>query len=144
MPGPVRCSIAAVIRKAHESAFLAVRRPLDDDLLPGAWGLPALTLSPGELPEAGIVRLGQEKLGVALKPISFVGIRSADRGTYELILMDIAAEVVSGEPDVEAATSLATTYIDQQWTDDVGLLVDAANRGSLCCQILIEATTRKA
>lgn len=136
---PVRCSVAAVIRREDE-AFLAVRRPLDDDRLPGVWGLPAITLRPGELPEAGLRRIGTEKLGIELEPTRFIGIRSMDRGDYELILMDLEARVISGEPDVHSARTTATAYIDQRWSNSVDLLRDAAARGSLCSRILIEAT----
>jgi ADP-ribose pyrophosphatase YjhB (NUDIX family) len=135
---PVRCSVAAVVRRPDQS-FLAVRRPLDDDHLPGVWGLPAVTLKAGELPEAALRRLGREKLGAEISPVRFVGILSADRGSYELILMDIEAEIASGEPDVHAATTTATRYVDQRWTADVELLREAARKGSLCSRILIDS-----
>src|SRR5688572_14961912 len=140
MTKPVGCSVAAVIRRQGEAPFLAVRRPPDDDKLPGIWGLPAVTLRPGELPEDGLRRIGYEKLGVRLEPFRFVGIRAADRGSYELILMDIEATVVEGEPDVYAATTTSTRYVDQKWAGDVGVLSEAAARGSLCCRILLEST----
>lgn len=140
MTKPIRCSVAAVIRRQGEVPFLAVRRPPDDDKLPGLWGLPAVTLRPGELPEDGLRRIGHEKLGVRLEPFRFVGIRAADRGAYELILMDIEATVVEGEPDVYAATTTATRYVDQKWASDVEILSEAAARGSLCCTILLEAS----
>jgi len=135
---PVRCSVAAVVRRL-DGSFFAVRRPLDDDLLPGVWGLPAVTLLPGELPEAALRRLGHEKLGVELSPVRFVGILSADRGSYELILMEIEAEIASGEPDVHAATTAATRYLDQRWAADVELLREGARIGSLCSRILIDS-----
>src|SRR5687768_8135742 len=125
---PVRCSVAAVVRRAGEPGFLAVRRPLDDDRLPGVWGLPAVTLSQGELPEEGVRRIGREKLGVELSPTRFIGIRSANRGPYELILMDIEATLVSGEPHVAGAATTATRYIDQRWTDDLDILREGAGK----------------
>lgn len=140
MKKPIRCSVAAVIRQPGGIPFLAVRRPPDDDKLPGLWGLPAITLRPGELPEDGLRRIGHEKLGVRLDPLRFVGIRAADRGAYELILMDIEATIREGEPDVYAATTTATRYVDQRWASGVDILSEAAARGSLCCTILIEAT----
>lgn len=137
---PVKCSVAAVVRSAgHAGAFLAVQRPPDDDRLPDVWGLPAVTLQPGELPEAAVRRLGIEKLGVPLRATRFVGIRAADRHDYLLILMDLEAEVLSGEPNVLAAESDATVYVDQRWTTDATLLVEAAQRGSVCSRILLDA-----
>lgn len=137
---PVKCSLAAVIRRAAGTEeFLAVRRPLDDDRLPGVWGLPAVTLRPGELPEQALRRLGEEKLGVGLMPARFIGIRAADRGGHLLILMDLEAELVEGTPDVAAARTAGTVYVDQRWTSDPLLLADAARRGSVCSRILLES-----
>jgi ADP-ribose pyrophosphatase YjhB (NUDIX family) len=134
----VRCSVAAVIRKDGHDAILAVKRPTDDDHLPNIWGLPAVTLRHGELPEAGLRRVGTEKLGVCLDPVELLGIGSLDRGDYELILMDIAARVVDGEPDVHSARTTATRYVDQRWTEDLDLFVDGAARGSLCSRVLLD------
>lgn len=137
---PVKTSVAAVIRRPGDAAaFLAVRRPPDDDRLPDVWGLPAVSLRPGELPEVALRRLGIEKLGAHLRANRFVGIRAADRGDYLLILMDLEAVVLEGEPDVGRAESTATVYVDQQWTTDATLLAEAARRGSVCSRILLEA-----
>lgn len=137
---PVKCSVAAVVRSRKDPGeFLAVRRPDEDDLLSGVWGLPAVTLQPGELPEAALRRLGREKLGAALEPRSFVGIDAADRGDYLLILMDIEAEVAGGEPNVSVARTSGTAYVEQRWTSDATLLVEAASRGSVCSRILLRS-----
>lgn len=137
---PVKCSVAVVLRHPEDPRrFLAVRRPPDDDRLPDVWGLPAVTLRPGELPEAGVRRAGREKLGVELEPTSFVGIGAADRGDHQLILMDVEARLVSGEPSVSTASTTATRYVDQRWTGDLALLAEAARKGSLCSRLLLEA-----
>ena len=136
----VKCSVAAVVRGSRDPReFLAVQRPPDDDRLPDVWGLPAASLRPGELPEAALRRIGREKLGTEIEPVRFVGIGSLDRGDYELILMDIEARVTGGEPDVHAATTDATRYVEQRWTSDLLLLRDAASRGSLCSRLLLDA-----
>jgi ADP-ribose pyrophosphatase YjhB (NUDIX family) len=138
-PKPVRHSVAAVVRRLADDRFLAVRRPPDDDLLPDFWGLPAVTLAPGELPEAGLRRVGREKLGVTVEPVRLIGIRAADRGTYELILLEFEARLVEGEPDVQLASTAGTRYVEQRWTDQLDLLRPAAHAGSLCCRILLDA-----
>lgn len=46
----------------------------------------------GELPEDAVRRLGVEKLTTNIEPVSYLGIQYADRGEYELILMDIKAD----------------------------------------------------
>jgi ADP-ribose pyrophosphatase YjhB (NUDIX family) len=136
---PVRLAVAAVVRRRGDDSFLSVRRPPDDDLLPDLWGLPAVTLHPCELPEQGLRRVGREKLGVELEPLRLVGIKAADRGDYQLILMDLEAAVLSGEPDVLTATTTSTRYTAQRWESDFGTLREAARRGSLCCQIALDA-----
>ena len=136
---PTRYSVAAVIRRGdHDEEFLAVQRPPDDDRLPDVWGLPAVSLRPGELPESGLRRVGREKLGVELEPLRLIGIQTMDRGDHELILMDIEAGILAGEPSVFAAKTRATRYVAQRWTADLHLLGDAARLGSLCCRILLE------
>lgn len=138
----MKCSVAAVIRRREDPRFLSVRRPQDDEHLPGLWGLPAVTLTAGELPEAGLRRIGREKLGVEITPIAFVGIDTAERGDHRLILMDLEALLVEGLPDVDAATGRGTRYVAQRWTSDVETLREAAERGSLCCRILLNHSGR--
>ncbi len=135
-------SIAALVKRGDDERFLAVRRPEDDDRLPGVWGLPAVTLHPGELPEDGLRRVGREKLGTDLEPVRMMGALCADRGEYTLLLLDIEARLLGREPDVGAATTAATRYVAQQWTNDLELLVPAARMGSLCCRIVLDAAGR--
>ena len=47
--------------------LLLVRRPDDDDDLPGVWGLPAASLAEGESEEDAVRRAGREKLGVEVR-----------------------------------------------------------------------------
>ena len=58
--------------------ILAVRRPEDDDELPGIWGLPAATLR-GETVEDVIARIGRDKLGVKLTPVRLLAFGAQDR-----------------------------------------------------------------
>ena len=47
--------------------LLLVRRPDDDENLPGVWGLPAVSLAAGESEEDAVRRAGRDKLGVELR-----------------------------------------------------------------------------
>jgi ADP-ribose pyrophosphatase YjhB (NUDIX family) len=136
-------SVAVVIRRENDRRFLAVRRPDDDDDLPGIWGLPAASLRSGETLAEAAARVGREKLGVELRVGRTIGEPAADRARG-LRLTDIEATIVVGEPDVTRATSDATRYVAQRWVDDVEILRDGATRGSLCCRILVDAWDRAA
>lgn len=116
---------------------MAVKRPADDDNLPNVWGLPAVSVKDGELPEDAVRRVGIEKLATEIKPVSYIGVMRADRGDYELILMDIKAELVGKEPSVHDAATAGTKYTDQQWTSDYSLFKEAATKGSLCSRVFL-------
>ena len=136
----IEFAIAAIMSNPkNDSQVLAVKRPATDDALPGVWGLPAVVVKDGELPEAAIRRIGMEKLSTNIKPVSQVGIKHLDRGEYDLILMDIKATVTGEEPDVLAAPTKDIKYIDQQWTSDLTLFIPAAKNGSVCTRILLES-----
>lgn len=137
---PTKFAVAvALYNPGNENEVLAVKRPADDDNLPNVWGLPAVSVKDGELPEDAVKRVGVEKLATEIKPVSYIGVMRADRGDYELILMDIKAELVGNEPSVQNATTTGTKYIDQKWTDDYSIFKDAATKGSLCSRILLES-----
>ena len=72
--------------------LLLVRRPDDDESLPGAWGLPAVSLAPGEAEEDAVRRAGRDKLGVELEPLGPVGREGG--------MTDWQVRVAAGEPAV--------------------------------------------
>ena len=53
--------------------LLLVRRPEDDESLPGVWGLPAASLAGSESEEDAVRRAGREELGVEVVPVRPVG-----------------------------------------------------------------------
>jgi ADP-ribose pyrophosphatase YjhB (NUDIX family) len=137
-------SVAVVVRREGDRRFLAVRRPDDDEDLPGIWGLPAASLRPDESLTQAAVRVGREKLGVELRVGRIVGELTAARTSGRLTLTDVEATIVAGDPDVTLSTSDATRYVEQRWVDDVEVLRDGADRSSLCCRILVDAWDRGA
>lgn len=52
--------VVAVVLLNKNGEYLAVKRPDDDPDLGGAWGLPAVTFSEGELPETAALRVCEE------------------------------------------------------------------------------------
>lgn len=137
---PTKFSIAVVLlNPENTSEFLAVKRPPDDDSLPNVWGLPALTVKNGELPEEAVTRLGIEKLATNIEADSFIGIKRAERTIYELILMDISAKLKGIQPSVKDASTSGTKYVDQKWTSNYDILKEAASKGSLCSRIFLES-----
>lgn len=109
--------------------LLLVRRPEDDEDLPGVWGLPAVSLAAGESEEDGVRRAGRDKLGVELRPLRPLGV--------DATMTDWEAELVSGRPAVPQPGP-NTQYSDLRWGEP-SELVPAARRGSLCSRVLLRA-----
>ena len=109
--------------------LLLVRRPDDDEDLPGAWGLPAATLAEGESEEDAVRRAGRDKLGVEVRPLRAVG--------EDGFMAGWEAELVSGEPAVPQPGP-HTQYAELRWGEP-SELVPAARRGSLCSRVLLRA-----
>ena len=135
----IKFAVAVALYNPNNSGeVLAVKRPDSDDrFLSGVWGLPAIVVEEGELPEDAVRRLGIEKLSTKIEPVYYLGIQYADRGEYELILMDITADLNGVEPSVTNAPTTGTKYVDQQWTSDFSIFKEAATKGSLCSRILL-------
>ncbi len=132
-------AVAAVIHRP-DGLVLAVRRPDEPgEELPGLWGLPATTLRDGESREDGLRRLGWGKLGVALTPLRMLAEGEQQRENYTLH-MTVYEASMSGEPRLppRAAGASVTLYEALDW-----LLGDsfrhAADQGSLCCRLLLQA-----
>jgi NUDIX domain-containing protein len=109
--------------------LLLVRRPDDDESLPGVWGLPAVSLAPGESEQEGVRRAGSDKLGVEVEPLERLG--------REGTMTDWEARIVSGRPAVPQ-DGPHTQYSDLRWGDP-SELAPAAREGSLCCRALLRA-----
>jgi 8-oxo-dGTP diphosphatase len=109
--------------------LLLVRRPDDDESLPGVWGLPAVSLVNGESEEDAVRRAGREKLGVEVEPLEPVG---SERG-----MTDWEASVSAGAPAVPQPGP-NTQYTALRWGEPAEL-VPAARAGSLCCRVLLRA-----
>lgn len=119
--------------------WLLVRRPDDDEDLPGVWGLPAGTRSPGETDLDLVRRIGREKLALHVEPGASVASGSAVRPGYRLDMSLWTAEIVEGEPRVGGGRTAAsvTRYAAWRW-DDPAALEEGARRGSLCCRLGID------
>src|SRR5262245_19541947 len=125
---PTKHSIALLISRGDE--ILAIRRPHDDDELPGVWGLPAGTIRGPETTGELIERIGRDKLGVRLTPLRKLASGVADRAKYRLE-MDLWEVSMEGAP----------TYREWQWAS-VDLLRPGMASGSLCCQLALEHKSR--
>jgi len=120
-------SVSLVIEDPR--GLLLVRRPDDDEDLPGVWGLPAVSLAPGESEAEAVLRAGRDKLGVEVEPVERVG--------REQTMTDWEARIVSGEPAVPQPGP-HTQYAELRFGGPADL-VPAARRGSLCCRALLRA-----
>lgn len=130
---------AVVLAPGNEHTFLAVKRPANARSLPNVWGLPAIIVKYNEQPEAAAARLALEKLNTRIEFLGCLGLDSIDRGEYELVLMDIVVRLTGKEPSVWEAPTEQTKYVQQQWTNDLSLLQEAALKGSICSRILLHS-----
>lgn len=135
----VKYTVAIVLKKSAESdEFLVVHRPPEDKDLANSWGLPAVTLAAGELPEEGAIRVCREKLGCEAKPIRFLGIMFQKRNSYDMFLMDVEMVLAEGQvADVTKAKSSHTIYVEQLWTTDPMTMMESAKHGSCCASIFL-------
>ena len=108
---------------------LLVRRPDDDESLPGVWGLPAASLAGRESERDAVRRAGREKLGVEVRPLEPLG--------QELTMTGWRVEIVAGRPSVPQQGP-NTQYTELRWGEPAEL-VPAARQGSLCSRVLLRA-----
>ena len=132
---PLKRSVSLVIE--GPGGVLLVRRPDDDESLPGLWGLPAVSLGEGESERGALLRVGREKLGVEVEPLGQVGEEEAERGDYRIAMSDWAARIVAGEPAVPQAGE-GTQYVEWRWGQPQELR-PAARAGSVCARVLLRA-----
>jgi ADP-ribose pyrophosphatase YjhB (NUDIX family) len=121
---PVKRSVAVAIFNGEN--VLSIRRPDDDDELPGIWGVPAGTLRPGENTEHLIKRIGRDKLGVKLTPIRQITSGKQIRQQYLL-------EMELWEASMEGTLS----HREWRWASIQSLRAGAA-AGSLCCELALK------
>jgi ADP-ribose pyrophosphatase YjhB (NUDIX family) len=123
MSRPAKHAVAVLVRDGDR--ILAIRRPDDDDELPGVWGLPAGSFRGGETLEDLIRRIGREKLGVLLRPTQKLAAGSQERKHYrlEMELWEAEMEGVPGESQ-------------WKWTT-LETLAAGRDQGSLCCRLAL-------
>jgi ADP-ribose pyrophosphatase YjhB (NUDIX family) len=127
----VKRSVSLVID--GPGGVLLVRRPDDDESLPGVWGLPAASLRPGESEREAVKRAGRDKLGVTVEPLRALGSEASDAAT----MRDWAARIEAGEPSVPQPAG-GTQYAGWRWGDPEEL-APAARQGSLCARALLRS-----
>lgn len=144
----IKRAIALVIlpdRPGVGPGWLLVRRPPDDEDLPGVWGLPAGTFDGEETVEQLVRRIGRDKLGVDLEPGVFLvdgaSERASGRPSYRLEMALWSARVASGAPSVPQQIAGVTQYVDARWGDP-GDLLPGAREGSLCCRLGVSWSSR--
>jgi ADP-ribose pyrophosphatase YjhB (NUDIX family) len=127
VPGPGRS-------RRRPDRFLAVRRPEDDEDLPGAWGLPATTLRPEEVHAEAVLRVGRDKLGVELEVVRELERGSLERPEGPLRMRLFEARIREGTPTVPQEGGQGTQYVEWRWSGP-DRLRESARRGSLCSRL---------
>jgi 8-oxo-dGTP diphosphatase len=130
---PLKRSVALVIE--GPDGLLLVRRPDDDESLPGVWGLPAATLRHGESEQDALRRAGREKLGVAVAPLRPIGEEQGERAGYRLAMRDWEVAIEAGRPSVPQPGE-GTQYVELRWGEPAEL-EPAARAGSICARVLL-------
>jgi ADP-ribose pyrophosphatase YjhB (NUDIX family) len=121
---PIKHSVAVVVRNGNQ--ILTIRRPDDDDELPGVWGLPAGSFKPGETLDDLVARIGRHKLGVSLVPVRKLAGGSQARAAYHLE-MELWEVAMGGLPDRS----------EWKWSPADALAPGRA-KGSLCCDLALK------
>ena len=134
-------AIAVVISAPYDvNLVLTVRRPDDDDDLPGVWGLPATTVRKGEADSDATLRLGETKLGSAVTLRNLLSDGTQNRPDNKLYMRLYSAVMDTPEPSLpsSAGEDGATYYADWRWAP-MSSLVEGAERGSLCCALALRS-----
>jgi ADP-ribose pyrophosphatase YjhB (NUDIX family) len=119
------------------AGVLLVRRPDDDDSLPGLWGLPAGSLGEGESERQALLRVGRDKLGVEVEPLEPIGEEEAERPDHRIEMRDWSARIADGATAVPQPGE-GTQYVEWRWGDPTEL-APAARAGSVCARVLLRA-----
>jgi hypothetical protein len=131
----IKSSVSLAIRQGDR--ILIVKRPHDDEDLPDEWGLPAATVRNEESWQDAGVRAGREKLGVELEIGRELNRGSLQRSPYTIEMRLHEATIITGLPRVPQPETGVTQYQEWKW----GVAADlkpAANKGSLCCRLLLD------
>ncbi len=123
MARPTKHSVAVIVRNGGN--VLVIRRPDDDDELPGIWGLPAGTYREGESLSDLISRIGRDKLAANVTPIRLLNRGAQDRSPYRL-------EMELWESSMEGTPGRG----QWQWAS-LDVLRPGAASGSLCCHLAL-------
>lgn len=138
MEKPIKESVAIVIYDDNHEKVLVVRRPLDDESLPGYWGFPAASRKdPSETWEELAHKAALTKLGVKIEIVRFLGEDTIDRGKFILKLQDFECRIIEGNPVVPQPDNSVTQYIESKYTNDFEPLKASADKGSLCTRIFL-------
>lgn len=121
---PVKISVAVLIKNADR--ILAVRRPNNDDELPGIWGLPAGSYRGSETLQDLVRRIGKDKLNVELTPVRKLA-RGVQRRKRYRLEMELWEAEMSGEPQHPA----------WKWAKG-DTLKPGESQGSLCCHLALK------
>ncbi|GBD11276.1 hypothetical protein HRbin23_00931 [bacterium HR23] len=136
---PVQRSIAlAVFHPAHPGKVLVVKRPPWDADLPDIWGLPAVSMLPGESLETAVRRCAITKLGrmVHAQGVLGEGWQEGPSGAHKLTLWACGTEEDTFSLPPPRPEGGSTLYTAWKWAPP-SLLAEGARRGSLCCRLFL-------
>jgi len=131
----VRAIAVLIASPLDSSRLLTVRRPDDDEDLPGVGGLAATSLKDDESVEAAARKLGAN---VTLGAMLAEGSQESAAQHFSLSLYAATLDATSPElPESNGQIDGSTYYTDWQW-DLRESLSQGAQMGSLCCQLALQ------
>ena len=116
--------------------MLLVRRPDDDDSLPGS-GAAGRIAARGRVGARRAAARRRAKLGVEVEPLEPVGSERAERPDHIIEMRDFRARISRGEPSVPQDAE-GTQYVEWRWGEP-GELAPAARAGSACARVLLRS-----
>jgi ADP-ribose pyrophosphatase YjhB (NUDIX family) len=141
----IRAIAVFIANPLDTSLLLIVRRPDDDEDLPGVWGLPATSIKDNESDHAAALRLGTRKLGADLTLGAVLAEGTQERATQHLVMNLYAATLGAASPILPEPNDQidgSTYYTDWQWAPRESANA-GAEMGSLCCQLALQINAKE-
>ena len=119
---PVKHAVSVIIRDNDKTLF--VLRSPNKKRFPLTWSLPSYFIGEGETYYETIRRIGKDKLGVDLEPVSLLNEGYGERDDFRLFMHDYAAKIIDGTPHINS-----DDYVKFSWEEPKSFLLSIETKG---------------